>query len=470
MANRRRIGRVNPVVKADLSRQRKILRSGLGLALCLFVLGALSFPALAAPGSAASKSIPNIVAASSARNVIGDQIFAVADQEDRNEGGLIIGNRKLTLLGVDFRGRPLAGFGPNGRSRQILIGRKEESWLFQPPKTMAGGRVVVGGRLEGDLVPPGIPLYWMRSGWMIAVYRRGKLDRSFGKRGLLVRRYYQKNPLHTQIFDLETGGGNIYTCGLIHTQNMDPEGMFIRAVDKHGRPLASFGQSGQVTVAPAPGHFYKNCRDMTVLSDGRLLIAGVDGMTGYGGSPQIFLARYMPNGQPDPSFGVGGERRIQLPPEASPYGSPTKVLVSDDGVLTIAAHYYYLEQGKYIGRESIGRYSSAGDLDTSYGNAGFADPPPFLEYAFAFDRLRRLLVGGGDLVGREVKPGISRLTADGHFDQTFGTNGSVIYKQKHGAFVSLFPRGDRLWAWSWHKPYRYADFRKLTRVAVIDNE
>ena len=96
---------------------------------------------------------------------------------DTNLSGAVIGNRKLTLLGVDFRGQPLPGFGPSGRSRQILIGRKEESWIFQPPKAMADGRTVVGGMLEGDLVPPGIPLYWMRSGWMIAVYRRGKLDR-----------------------------------------------------------------------------------------------------------------------------------------------------------------------------------------------------------------------------------------------------------------------------------------------------
>lgn len=81
---------------------------------CVFVLGLLPFPALAAPGSAvSSKSIPNIVGSSTVQNVIGgDRIYAVADERDTNYFGAVIGNRKLTLLGVDFRGRPLPALSP----------------------------------------------------------------------------------------------------------------------------------------------------------------------------------------------------------------------------------------------------------------------------------------------------------------------------------------------------------------------
>src|SRR4051794_32278339 len=92
------------------------------------------------------------------------------------------------------------------------------------------------------------------------------------------------------------------SCGPVHSlEPLEP-----RRLLSVGQPVSTFGSRGVV----AETAFRQVNGAMLVLNDGKVLIAG-DRVADQNGSGQLFLARYLPNGTPDPSFGTGGT--IQYP-------------------------------------------------------------------------------------------------------------------------------------------------------------
>jgi uncharacterized delta-60 repeat protein len=146
---------------------------------------------------------------------------------------------------------------------------------------------------------------------------------------------------------------------------------------------ASFGGTGIVTQDM--GGRYEWLTDVAVDSAGAVVATGTS--RSIDNNDAIGLARRLPSGEPDVAFGDQG-RVVAANPSPSATSRGVAVGLQDDGKVVVASRVADLE-GWEAGRArfALSRYSSAGALDTSFGErAGFtftAFPFGYLESSAA---------------------------------------------------------------------------------------
>jgi uncharacterized delta-60 repeat protein len=179
-----------------------------------------------------------------------------------------------------------------------------------------------------------------------------------------------------------------------------------------GIPDASFGEGGKVQCVPT-GTQYSSGRSPRVatLPNGRLLASGGGGDCG--------LARYLSDGTPDASFGIGG--RVDV---GSALGGPAEALAAGPNDAAIVVRW---QNGTGF---RVARYLADGSLDSSFGVGGVATVPG---RAATFDQVNALLPldkgkllavgtsGCGDRSCGEFA--LARYRADGTLDRSFGQGG-----------------------------------------------
>ena len=159
---------------------------------------------------------------------------------------------------------------------------------------------------------------------------------------------------------------------------------------------------------------------MVVLPDNKILVTAFTTATGASS-----IYRLNANGTIDTSFGTGGSTLI-----ASPDTSPAQVYgmnVSTDGKIIVVGAYYAIADPRTL----ISRYSANGTLDTTFGTNGFAFAGTGTSgnSAFTVNVLpdSRLLISGTSDFGASHEIFLTRLSSSGAADTTFGTNGYVRY-------------------------------------------
>jgi uncharacterized delta-60 repeat protein len=75
------------------------------------------------------------------------------------------------------------------------------------------------------------------------------------------------------------------------------------------------------------------------------------------------LARYLPNGQPDTSFGVGGKALTSLTGSAS-YSSGNDIVLQSDGKIVVIGNVYGVLNSYVL------RYRQDGSLDPTFSDDG----------------------------------------------------------------------------------------------------
>ncbi|MEA2825963.1 MAG: hypothetical protein QOG43_402, partial [Actinomycetota bacterium] len=158
-----------------------------------------------------------------------------------------------------------------------------------------------------------------------------------------------------------------------------------------GSPDPTFGTDAR-TFTDLPG--YEAPSAIVVLPDGGLLVAGST-------SDGSFLARYLPDGQPDPAYGTAG---VVLDTLGTGWGPPQAVARQPDGKLIAA------------GSDGVRRVNADGSVDTGFGTGGKTtfDPARLRNLtAIALQPDGRILVGG-----RSISDGfaILRLLPNGAID------------------------------------------------------
>ena len=73
-----------------------------------------------------------------------------------------------------------------------------------------------------------------------------------------------------------------------------------------GRLDSSFGRGGIVFLNPGPGDSDDDVQGLVIQANGRILIGGSTAATAFLFDSDFMVARYMPDGSLDPSFGTGG--------------------------------------------------------------------------------------------------------------------------------------------------------------------
>ena len=201
--------------------------------------------------------------------------------------------------------------------------------------------------------------------------------------------------------------------------------------DINGTLDTGFGAGGVVEV-----DFYGGVNDVlravAIQPDGRIVVAGQtrDGVN----SPvqeDFVVARYNPDGTLDTSFGTQGKVITDF--ESHGDGA-YDVLIQNDGAIVVTGSAATIDAfgfGVYHSDFAAVRYTSTGDLDTSFGTDGKVTTniggDLDLGYAAALQPDGRILLVGRVAPSGGADPdfGVLRYNADGTLDTGFGVDGIV---------------------------------------------
>jgi uncharacterized delta-60 repeat protein len=260
--------------------------------------------------------------------------------------------------------------------------------------------------------------------------KAGHLDRSFGNEGRIYT--YQTDEATTDSLALAWGGrGKIIVAAHNRLFEFLPDG------ERNPR----FGRGGSVFV---PVETWDPLVGLAVDSKRRILVAGKE-------EGSVFVARFLPDGRPDRSFGNGGRTTAGLgfaaprspspepgapnpPSSAAPVIETTGLAVdpTDRPILTGSwVKGYRLCDAESWGEEHAGfvaRFDESGRLDPTFDSDGVrVDRDSQEDAAPLLDDRGILLIGAQSDCARSrpLEPVLKRLLPDGTPDEAFGFDGVV---------------------------------------------
>jgi uncharacterized delta-60 repeat protein len=196
----------------------------------------------------------------------------------------------------------------------------------------------------------------------------------------------------------------------------------------------SFGTGGKQVTTLATD---VDTAEIALDANGRIVLAGSAGNYPLSGASDFQLARFLPNGQLDASFGAGGVVTTDF---TGGIDLTTAVTVLPDGKVVVAGTSEYREIGRYS-RVALARYNPDGTLDGTFGQGGTvlatldedptggSDPSrdfAAFTYAVAVQPDGKLLTAGQGMYRPEFGPNgflLMRFNVDGSTDLDFGPLG-----------------------------------------------
>ena len=181
---------------------------------------------------------------------------------------------------------------------------------------------------------------------------------------------------------------------------------------------ATFGSGGLASAGVQKNN--TSPLDLAVQADGKLLTLGDDADA----SVAWRLTRLAPDGSPDTTFGTNGIVATRFPNSTGGY--PTAMTLQPDGKVVVVGFIYggttsYRDWG-------MARYLPDGSLDASFGTDGlvrteFSEGRWLTDVDLAPDG-KILVSGSSDRLNMQLQ--LARFNADGTLDTTFGTNGITV--------------------------------------------
>jgi uncharacterized delta-60 repeat protein len=328
----------------------------------------------------------------------------------------------------------LSGLGAAGAERVAAAGLLVPTQVFTTPiataEPAASGARGVAIQADGKAVVVGTSrclASWCESASIARYGPDGVLDSSFGVDGLVTGQAGGLSEANTVAIQPD---GAILVGGVVGATGASGEargGKFaVARYLPNGGLDSSFGSGGVVRTEfcaePAAG----TVNDLAIQPDGRIVAVG---SARCGGNRVLAVARYLADGQPDPTFNEGWVA-FDLPRRA--HEELRGVALQADGKVVAV--------GGATGKFLAIRLTSSGDRDPSFGRRGFAE-------AFVFARAtdpearpkriylkavatsvaiagRRILVAGGGNAA-ENSGMVMAFRSNGTFDHRFGRGGFV---------------------------------------------
>lgn len=188
---------------------------------------------------------------------------------------------------------------------------------------------------------------------------------------------------------------------------------------------ASFGTGGVVTTDIAGGFQQEQAHAVLVQPDGRIVVAGTARPAGGGQALVVALARYLPDGTLDTTFGTGGAVFNAAQP-----GTAFAIALQPDGKLVIAGEAPVIGNPNDFSDVLLARYDASGRLDPGFGQGGRV----VTDVVGGNDRARNVLVlPDGRIVASGIESGlvntqptlVMQVLPDGQPDPAFGTQGKL---------------------------------------------
>ncbi|HMA35031.1 MAG TPA: delta-60 repeat domain-containing protein, partial [Chloroflexia bacterium] len=253
----------------------------------------------------------------------------------------------------------------------------------------------------------------------------GSPDPAFGDGGRVVTDFAQ-GPNHAQAVAIQPDGRIVVAGDVALTQNGQNTAFALARYLPDGSLDATFGSGGRVTTDLDTGT--DAVQALVLQADGKIVAVGYTAV--FGSTNRDFaLARYLPDGSLDASFGTGGlvtTTFTSLSDDLALAGG-----IQADGKLVAAGvtdiysggsrHYYF----------ALVRYTPAGALDTGFGSGGqvTTDLPGSQlgpgASALVIQADGSLVAGGTSDNGSNANFALARYRPDGSLDSSFGTAGWV---------------------------------------------
>ena len=192
-------------------------------------------------------------------------------------------------------------------------------------------------------------------------------------------------------------------------------------LDRDGQLDATFGTNGRVLTDFAGTS--ETIFAIAIQPDGKIVAAGTT--TRAGTSNDFAVARYLPNGELDPSFGSGGKVVTALGTDSD---TAYALALQPDGKLVVGGDSNRGSSQTGVDFALV-RYTAAGALDTTFGTSGVVLTPIASNgardsiYALALQAIdgeTRIVAAGG-----EGDFTIARYRDNGALDASFGNGGTV---------------------------------------------
>ena len=207
-----------------------------------------------------------------------------------------------------------------------------------------------------------------------------------------------------------------------------------------GKLDPSFGQGGLVTEQTR-SLTADIIRGIAVQPDGRIVVAGVsyEDVATVGPNGDFMVARYLPNGQSDLTFGLGGVMTTDFGDQS--YDEPYAVVLQPDGKIVLGGYTNHGNgPGVLFGADQLAmaRYGSNGLLDPSFAKGGrlIFDGGSLDEriLAMALAPDGSLLAGGYVNGEKRSDLMLASVRTDGTLTPGFGTDGKGLSISDLGTF------------------------------------
>lgn len=225
--------------------------------------------------------------------------------------------------------------------------------------------------------------------------------------------------------------------------------LVLSAAGPAGAALPPYGNHGRILTA-VPGD---EVRAAGIVSHGggAVIVAG----TSRGGigtasrrddDEDFVLARYLPDGKLDPSFGNGGIVRTDIGGNER----ATDIKVDPLGRLLVTGYVDVFPQEVRNAEALVARYRPNGHLDRSFGNNGIVRAGRGGGLAVTFDRANHVLIAGGTTLNPPLQTEnpwrVVRLTYNGRLDPAFGggdgeVTGTVSAQSNVATDLTVDPEG-----------------------------
>ena len=246
----------------------------------------------------------------------------------------------------------------------------------------------------------------------------GSIDNTFGINGIVdpnLNNFYYLNEMIVQSDE------KILVVGTIENNSQLDMGLI--RFNRDGSLDTGFGMGG-IASYERSGTEYGN--DLVIQNDGRIVAVG----DAYNGSDWDFeIVRFLPSGELDPAFGVGG---LVLSDFNALSDFANAVALQGDGKILVVG-----SSGNNLARDvSLARFTSEGFLDVNFG----VDGKVLYDFEDGYGQASSVILDGNHIIvggswsdywewsiDKTTEAVLIRFTSEGAQETSFGTDGRVIF-------------------------------------------